>query len=346
MREVTPETAAVYLHETGRVANGRALEAQALGWGVSNVVIRVDVDGEPPIVLKQARERLRTQAHWVSRLDRIWTERAALELLDEILPAGTVPRVLFSDEDNYLFAMSCAPLESVVWKQQLLEGTVDAAIARRAGEVLGTIHASTHGDHPALNGRLSETEVFDQLRVDPFYRTVARAHPSVAGRLAALIYSMAPDQLKMRTLVLGDFSPKNILVYEQGITLVDFETAHVGDPAFDLGFFLSHLLLKTIRVSRTQGAEGSAPYYDLMATFRAAYDAQTGGHDVSLDLRAATHAAACSLARVDGTSPVDYLDLPARDAVRRIALTSLAEGPEGWDRLVERVREETADWGR
>jgi len=37
-------------------------------------------------------------------------------------------------------------------------------------------------------------------------------------------------------LVLADFSPKNILITDQGIHLVDFETAHYGDPAFDLGF--------------------------------------------------------------------------------------------------------------
>ena len=47
-----------------------------------------------------------------------------------------------------------------------------------------------------------------------------------------------------RTLVLGDFSPKNILVHSAGLILLDFECAHAGDAAFDLGFFLSHLLLK------------------------------------------------------------------------------------------------------
>ena len=52
-----------------------------------------------------------------------------------------------------------------------------------------------------------------------------------------------------RTLVLGDFSPKNILVHAGGLILLDFECAHAGDPAFDLGFFLSHLLLKAIRTS-------------------------------------------------------------------------------------------------
>ena len=32
-----------------------------------------------------------------------------------------------------------------------------------------------------------------------------------------------------------------------GLTVVDFETTHLGDPAFDLGSFASHLLLKALR---------------------------------------------------------------------------------------------------
>src|SRR5579883_2455553 len=137
MREVTPETAAEYLRETGRVPRARAVTVRALGWGVSNIVMRVDIEGEAPIVLKQARERLRTKALWVSRLDRIWIEKAALELLATVLPKGAVPEVLFTDSENYLFAMTCAPDDSVVWKGSLLAGETDAAVARRAGTILG-----------------------------------------------------------------------------------------------------------------------------------------------------------------------------------------------------------------
>ena len=106
MREITPETAADYLRETGRVPEGLKMTACALGGGVSNVVMRVDVEGRDPFVLKQARERLRTEAYWVSRLDRIWIEKAALEWLARLLPAGTVPEVLFDDRENFLFAMT------------------------------------------------------------------------------------------------------------------------------------------------------------------------------------------------------------------------------------------------
>jgi 5-methylthioribose kinase len=339
MREITPENAAAYLRESGRVPRGGSVSVRELGWGVSNIVIRAEIEGQPPIVLKQARERLRVEAHWVSRIDRIWTERAALELLGKILPAGVVPGVLFSDEPNYLFAMTYAPDDSTVWKERLLAGEVDTAVARRAGEILGRIHSATV-NHPALRGPFANPEVFDQLRIDPFYRTIAKVHPGIAGRMAALIVSM--NNPPTRCLVLGDFSPKNILIHKRGLTLVDFETAHAGDPAFDLGFFLSHLLLKTIRAAQQSEDKRAAaePYFHLIRTFREAYADQVSGVDPTLDRRTTAHLSACALARVDGKSPVDYLDIPAREVVRRITLAALTDGAGGWDDLAAHTEAE------
>lgn len=348
MRELTPENAADYLRETGRLPRGRAAEVRALGWGVSNVVLRVDAQGVDPFVLKQARERLRTKAHWVSRLDRIWTERAAMELLGAALPRGGVPRVLFSDEPEFLLAMTCAPDDAVVWKEQLLAGKVDPAVARRAGEVLGTVHASTR-DHPGLAGRLADTTVFGELRVDPFYREAARVHPEIAPQIEALIASMAAPP--HRCLVLGDFSPKNILVHPGGLTLVDFETAHAGDPAYDVGFFLSHLWLKALHAGRGDPGGGAMrPFVKLMTVFIDSYMAHAGsaaaplrkgftGRDRDVLFTLAPpggyhlpgpvlwHLNACALARVDGKSPVDYLDEPTKEVVRAAALAALRQAP-------------------
>jgi 5-methylthioribose kinase len=295
--------------------------------------MRVDVEGESSFVLKQARERLRTKAHWVSRLDRIWTERAALELLAGLLPDGWVPRVVFAETDDYLFAMTCAPDDSVVWKEQLLAGEADEAVARRAGSLLGAIHAETVG-HPGL-ARFADLEVFDQLRIEPFYRTIVRVHPALAPRVGALIASMA--SAPVRCFVHADFSPKNILVHKHGLTLVDFETAHAGDPAYDLGFVLSHLLLKAIRA-----APHEARYLALTRAFWEAYRERTSDRirDDDLEHRANAHAAACALSRVDGTSPVDYLDEPRQQLVRRFTLAALAAEPASWSDLIETLARE------
>ncbi|MBX6312700.1 MAG: aminoglycoside phosphotransferase family protein [Isosphaeraceae bacterium] len=327
MRAITPETVADYLLEMGHVPQGHAITARALGWGVSNVVVRVEIEGRAPLVLKQSREQLRTRAHWVSRLDRIWTEAAALRLLAEVLPRESVPEVVFEDRENYLFAMTCAPEEAIVWKERLLAGEADPTVAERAGVLLGAMHAHSAG-HPALAGPLADTEVFDQLRIDPFYRTVARAHPDLAPAIEALIASMAGHGDV--TFVHADFSPKNILVHPGGLMLVDFETAHTGDPAFDLGFFLSHLLLKAFRA-----APRASAYLDLIRRFRGAYLDQAGiGPQSDRIRRAVGHAAACALARIDGKSPVDYLDEPTRAAARHFARAALRAELADWDELI------------
>src|SRR5262249_18271044 len=154
--------------------------------------------------------RLRVAMDWRARLDRIWIEHVTLELLGAILPAGTVPRVLFEDRANYLFAMTCAPEGAVTWKTQLLAGQGGPGIAARLGTILATIHAEAPA-HPALRGTLADTSLFDELRVDPYYRTAARVHPDLAPKINGLIAAMDRPAGE-RTLVLGDFSPKNILV--------------------------------------------------------------------------------------------------------------------------------------
>ena len=59
MRELTSENTADYLGEMGRVPQGIPIAVRELSGGVSNVVLRVDVRGQAPFVIKQCRERLR-----------------------------------------------------------------------------------------------------------------------------------------------------------------------------------------------------------------------------------------------------------------------------------------------
>jgi len=303
--------------------------------------LRVDVAGQPPFVIKQCRERLRVAMEWRARLDRIWTESATLGVLRAILPEGTVPNVLFEDRPNYLFAMTCAPDDAVTWKSQLMAGRIDPEIAARLGTILGTIHADVP-KHPALRGTLADTTLFDELRVDPYYRTIARRHPDLAPRIQDLIASMdRPDD--ERTLVLGDFSPKNILVHAGGLILLDFECAHAGDSAFDLGFFLSHLILKAIHTSSSDFLNYN-DFIVLIESFWTSYLDRRGiGTIARADLvrRANRHTAACCLARVDGKSPVEYLDPSEQALARSFAREALRVDPAAWEHLLDILAETT-----
>jgi len=335
MLEIDATTAADYLRTAGWIPNRAEVLVHELSGGVSNIVLRVDLPGKSPFVLKQCRERLRVPMEWRARLDRIWTEHATLEVLRSILPEGIVPEILFADRQNYLFAMTCAPDDAVTWKTHLMAGQVDPTVATRLGTILGTIHAEAPG-HPALRGTLSDTSLFDELRVDPYYRTIARAHPDLAPRIDALINLMDRPEDE-RTLVLGDFSPKNILVHSGGLILLDFECAHAGDPAFDLGFFLSHLLLKTIRTV-LQNSERGSEYLELTGLFWSSYlDRRNLDLEARSELvrRASLHAAACCLARVDGKSPVEYLDTRGQAVARSFAREALQAEAATWDDLLK-----------
>ncbi|HMF37710.1 MAG TPA: hypothetical protein VKF17_13770 [Isosphaeraceae bacterium] len=50
--------------------------------------------------------------------------------------------------------------------------------------------------------------------------------------------------------------------------------------------------------------------------------------------RAIDHAAACVLARVDGKSPVEYLDPAGQELARRLAFVALETQPRTWDEML------------
>jgi 5-methylthioribose kinase len=333
MLALTTENALDYLRSQRRIGPGPA-RVEPLGWGVSNTVLRV-VTPERVFVLKQSRPRLRTRDAWFSDLDRVYREQEVMEVLHSFLPEPTVPEVLFCDRANYVFAMSHAPTGSRVWKETLLAGQIDPAIAERAGHILGLMHETTAKD-TRLVEQFRDHTVFVQLRVDPFYRRIQERRPEVAKEVKQIADRMLTVK---EALCHGDYSPKNILTHERGFTLVDYETGHFGDPTMDLGFFLSHLILKAVKNHLIRER-----YFDLTGTFWRAYAEQIHYRPIQeLQARGIEHFAVCALARIDGTSPVDYLsEEPKRDAVRLLTQRVLRERPGLWDDVLAMSDEQLA----
>jgi 5-methylthioribose kinase len=322
MIELTPDNVLDYLRQSGRLGAEPAT-VTPLGWGVSNAVFRVETP-ERLFVLKQSRPQLRTRDLWLSDIDRVYREQEVMELLHPLLPEPTVPAVLFADRPNYVFAMSHAPREARVWKESLLAGEVDLALGEGTGRILGRMHQATAASRAAVEPFRDHT-VFVQLRVDPFYRRIQERRPEVAHAVAPLIEQMLTVK---EALCHGDYSPKNILTHARGFTLVDYETAHFGDATMDLGFLLSHLLLKALKRSAERQR-----YFDLTRAFWRGYAAEVSFRSLAeLQARGSGHFAVCLLARIDGTSPVDYLpEEPKRDAARRLGRRVLLEGVRTWE---------------
>jgi 5-methylthioribose kinase len=188
---------------------------------------------------------------------------------------------------------------------------------------------------------LGDRAVFDALRLDPYYRWLAGRFPEARDRLNQLVRSVLDHAL---AVVHADFSPKNILIHSEGLLLVDYETGHFGDPAFDLGFFLSHLVLKSLK---------QAPRHDgclkLTESFWLAYWEELGAMPEAergeLESRAIWNVAGCAWARIDGKSPVDYLDdASRREWVRQLARDWLLFPGARWSDFLADLRQRFEDF--
>lgn len=311
---LSADTVGPYLVARGLVAAGAPVEATALGGGVSNVVLAVR-SGEQRYVVKQALPRLRVAEEWVATRERIVTEAAALHWAHAATPSA-VPALYDTDTARWTITIEHAPEGWRDWKSALLSGSADPGVAARLGEILGIWHGRSRGGDLA---RFDDREAFYQLRVDPYYRTIAERHPDLAATITGYIEAMAKMR---RCLVHGDYSPKNVLLGTEGLWVVDFEVAHLGDPSFDVAFMLNHLMLKAIH--RPAGRDD---YRRCAGAFWRAYRAA-----IPPDLGTATpyvhgHVACLMLARVDGKSPAEYLSERERRQARTLARTLLIDPP-------------------
>lgn len=321
MFELTNENVLDYLRGHSWIAAGPA-QAEVLSGGVSNQVMRITTP-ERCFVLKQSRAQLRTRDEWFSDLDRIWREQEVMQALHPSLP-DVVPEVLHVDRANYVYAMSHAPLDAKVWKAELLDGSIKIELGKQIGSVLGRIHRVSMADADQFR-TFRDRKVFVQLRVDPFYRRVVQVWPDLFPAIDAIIQRMLSAE---EALCHGDFTPKNLLVHATACMLVDYETAHFGDPTMDLGLFLAHLTLKAIRAEHRQHL-----FVELMRAFWKGYcDIAPASSREDFEQRGVGHLGVCLLARVDGTSPVDYLtDDAKREQVRRLARAILLDGVNRWE---------------
>ena len=310
----------------GLAAADEEVRAVPLAGGVSSGIYRVDLRGGSYCV-KQALPRLKVAKEWKVPVERVFAEIGYLRTVGAIVP-GHVPQVLGEDAASKSFVMAFLGPEYRGWKAELLAGRVDADTARTLGDVLGRIHAAT-ADDASLARQFANDADFHALRLEPYLVETAREHPALADRLLQLVERTAATR---RVLVHGDVSPKNILLGPRGPVLLDAECAWFGDPAFDLAFCLNHFLLKAAHLPACTGA-----LMDSLEAFLAAYWPHVRWEpQAALEGRVATLLPGLALARVDGKSPVEYLDAPQRADVREAAIGLLRDAPSSLATLAAR----------
>jgi aminoglycoside phosphotransferase (APT) family kinase protein len=307
-----------FLHAAGLADADDPGEWQPLSGGVSSDIWRVTT-GKGTFCVKRALAQLKVAAEWKAPVGRNATEWAYMELADRIAP-GSVPRPIAHDPERGLFAMAwLAPHDHPLWKEELLAGRVDTDFAAAVGALIVRIHAATARD-PSVPRRFATDDSFDALRIEPYLRTTARAHPDLADAIGVVARITANTH---KALVHGDVSPKNILVGHAGPVLLDAECGWFGDPAFDLAFCLNHLAIKARSVEGAR--EALLESFDRLAkSYLAGVDWEAAG---AVEARAARLLSILALARVDGKSPVEYLDEAQRGELRRAARAAVAASP-------------------
>ena len=306
-------TVGEYLISRGLLKSSAGVVIEELSGGVSNIVLGVS-DGEMDVVLKQALPELKVATRWLADQRRAIVEARAVELYNSISPMN-VPRLIDSDPEMFTLVINRAPSSSRVWKTELLSGIVEPEIGFTLGQILRSWHAL--GRTEEVRESFLEAELFEQLRVNPFYRVVSEKNHSLSHRIKDLIYDLENDR---STIVHGDFSPKNILVDgDQAVYILDFEVAHWGNPTFDLAFLIAHLLCK---YHQSSSEETCQKIINLASGF---LDGYKDGHPDHISELLGWHTALIALARVEGQSPVNYLDLENQQRLQfstKLALSS------------------------
>ena len=306
-------TVVPYLLERHVITSTDNIVVEELSGGVSNVVLAVR-NNEVDVVLKQALAELKVASKWVADQRRAIVEARAVELYHSISP-HRVPKLVDSDHEKFTLVIERAPHSCKVWKAELLAGQINPAVGEELGKTLASWHLFGESSKEIAD-QFAEDSLFDQLRIDPFYREIRMKNPDLSEKLSSLIAELTDIK---ETIVHGDFSPKNFLVdANDDVYILDFEVAHYGNPVFDQAFTLAHLLCKFFR---TRVAREEAGLKETATAFLQGYSSTKAG-DINPSL--AFHVAALALARVEGKSRVDYLDHDSQEEVKQRTKSALA----------------------
>ena len=319
-----------YLEARGILPAGAPVAVEAAGDGNINWVRRARVGGQSWIV-KQARPSLERFPEYEAPTDRIVFEHRYFELASK-LPEGEIcPRILDFDERERVLVM-----EDLGAAERL-----DAALARGAdvteaasaiGRFLAAVHGETtdpalarHFHNPDMQG-LHGDHIFElPLRENDFPLPAALRAEANRMRADPALVAIA-DRLHARyleprgALIHGDVQAGNVLLTESGPKLLDAEIAHVGDPAFDLGVFVAHLMLHAV-------VRGEAAQSPVAAAF-AAYQERLAGRLPVDFAEVARYAGIEMLRRTIGAARVSVVEEEAAGlAVLRVAEAWLREPP-------------------
>jgi len=210
-----------------------AVDARRLSGGASLETWAFGLDDGTRLILRRRPPSARTSDNALP----LATEAA---LLAAVAPGGApVPEVVHvcQPADGLGEAYVMRRLDGETLGKRIVQGEAFAGVrpglARRCGEVLAAIHATPLDGLPPLatSDALSELKRYEAL-----YRELKAERPILEAAFRWLEGRAPP--LARPVLVHGDFRNGNLMVDPEAglVGVLDWELAHLGDPAEDLGW--------------------------------------------------------------------------------------------------------------
>ena len=255
---LTDDSLPAYLIRRGLAPAGEMLVVEPAGDGNINWVRRVRAPARGTSwIVKQARPALERFPQYHASTERILFEARWFEIARPLDRERVCPRVLDLDSGARVLVLEdlgdAERLDHALGRGADVVGALEA-IAR----LLGAIHAAAMDG--TLAGRFRNDEMQrlhgEHIFVLPYRANDFPLSPRLRARAAAVqgdttLVALADAAwtryLEPRgTLLHGDVQAGNVLLGPEGPKLLDAEIAHVGDPAFDVGTLVAHVLLAAV----------------------------------------------------------------------------------------------------
>lgn len=211
-----------------------AANARRLSGGASLETWAFDLDDGTPLILRRRPDGAAMRETALP----LASEAALIRAADTAgAPAPSVAHVCTPD-DGLGEAYVMRRLEGETLGRRIVRddafAKVRPGLARRCGEVLARIHAVPTQDLPDLTTSDARGEL---ERYEAIYRQLDASRPILEAAFRWL-GAIAPPPPERPVLVHGDFRNGNLMIHptEGLVGVLDWELAHLGDPAEDLGW--------------------------------------------------------------------------------------------------------------
>ena len=284
--------------------------SQKITDGVSSDIWYVKTEKNREFCIKRALAKLTVKEDWYAPISRNKFEAMYFQYCFEIAPYN-FPKILGHDNKNYILAMKWYnPNNFLVWKKKLLNRKIEKDDIRNVSNLLIKKHERFFNSKK-FEKKFDNDSTFYSIRIEPYILFTSKKYPDFKCRFDNVAKSLVKNK---KTLIHGDFSPKNILIKGNTPLILDAETACWGDPVFDLAFCNNHLLLKSLLLDGL-----GKKLLNLSFKFVKNYIDNISWEDKnSFTKRLLDITPLLLLARVDGKSPIEYFKLKQQEITRQL----------------------------